>query len=140
VNVQHVSAVSRAIQASPYSLTPQPAPPSSSSAPELELHIPFPRATQESLTQVLREAAKAGERAQQAIGQARQAHQKRLRHMALHGIGGSASSSKKGSVLRPDDLAKATKLMEKEVEAGHAELKKTLERAKKILQGPAASE
>lgn len=73
-----------AIQSSPYSLTPQLAPTSSSSDPSssLELHMPYPSTTNESKLAAEQKAIEAGRTAQLEIGEARQAHQKRLRDVA----------------------------------------------------------
>ncbi|MCJ1435884.1 hypothetical protein MMC27_005260 [Xylographa pallens] len=113
----HVKPVMSAILASPYSLNPVPAP----QAP-LELHVPVPPATQESRLQTVAAAAKAGEAAGHAVRQARGAQQKLLRAMEL---------AKK---VRPDDLKKAKDRMEKVVERGNEEVKKTVEGARRALE------
>lgn len=66
-------------------------------------------------------AQKAGDKANDAIRNARQTQQKKLRALAL------AKSA------RPDDLKKAGERMEKVVEGGTAAVKKVVEAARKVL-------
>ena len=102
---QYVKPVTTAIQSSSYSLNPQPAPSSGAASAldsSLELHVPIPATTQESLVAALKKAGEAGEQAQAEISKARQAHQKRLREMVLEsqrqkgkkGGGGTATKAK----------------------------------------------
>lgn len=67
-------------------------------------------------------ANKAADKAADAIRNARQAQQKKLRALAL------AKSA------RPDDLKKAGDRMEKVVEGGSAMVKKIVESARKVLE------
>ncbi len=67
-------------------------------------------------------ASKAGETANVGIRNARGAMQKRLRGMELK------------KAVRPDDLKKAHKEMEKVVEKGVAEVKKTVDAARKTME------
>ena len=87
-----------------------------------QLNIPIPPPTKESRDQALVAASKAGETANLAVKNARAAMQKRLRGMELK------------KLVRPDDLKKAHKEMEKLVEKGHADIKKTTDAARKNME------
>ena len=67
-------------------------------------------------------ASKAGETASVAVRNARGTMQKRLRAMELK------------KAVRPDDLKKAHKEMEKIVEKGVADVKKTVDAARKTME------
>jgi ribosome recycling factor len=67
-------------------------------------------------------ASKAGEKANVGIRNVRGAMQKRLRGMELK------------KVVRPDDLKKAQKEMEKITETGVADVKKTVDAARKTME------
>lgn len=116
--VQHLKPVSSAIQSSNLSLTPQPDPTGQN---PLLLNVPIPPPTAESRRAAVAAAAKAGDVAGNAVRNARQGQQKKLRAMQL------AKSA------RPDDLKKAGAQMEKVVEKGVAEVKKVVDGAKKAL-------
>lgn len=88
----------------------------------LQLNISIPPPTKESRDQALVAASKAGETANLAIKNARAAMQKRLRGMELK------------KLVRPDDLKKAHKEMEKLVEKAHADVKKTTDSARKNME------
>jgi ribosome recycling factor len=87
----------------------------------LELHITVPPPTQDLRKKAQQQAVEAGERALQAVRQARAAQQKRHRQMEL------------SKTVRPDDLRKASKKMEEIVEKGNMEMKKITETAKKAM-------
>lgn len=72
---------------------------------------------------MVREAAKAGERAVSAVRDARAKQQKKHRAM------------QSDRSIRPDDIRKAGALMEKAVERGNAEVKKIVDNAKRTLEG-----
>ena len=88
----------------------------------LQLNIPIPPPTKESRDQAQAAAGKAGETGYTGIRNARAAMQKRLRAMELN------------KAVRPDDLRKAHKDMEKVVEKGNGEVKKAVEAAKKGME------
>ncbi|KAG9247020.1 putative ribosome-recycling factor, mitochondrial [Calycina marina] len=88
----------------------------------LQLNIPIPPPTKESRDQALAAASKMGGVADLGVKSARAAMQKRLRAMELQ------------KVVRPDDLKKAHKEMEKLVEKGHADAKKVTEAARKGME------
>lgn len=67
-------------------------------------------------------ASKTGETAKTAVQTARSVQQKRLRAMELK------------KVVRPDDLKKAHKEMEKIVEKGTADVKKAVDTARKTME------
>lgn len=99
-------------------LTPQPDP---TGANPLLLNIPIPPPTAESRKATVNAAAKAGDVASNAVRNARQGQQKKLRAMQL------------AKTARPDDLKKAGVQMEKVVEKGVGEVKKIVDGAKKAL-------
>ena len=116
--MQHIKAVNSAVLSSSLSLTPQPDPQN-----PLGLLVPIPPPTKESRQQALAQAIKAGESAQTSLKNARQVLQKRLRKMELD------------RSIRPDDLRRAVKEMEKEVERASTEFKKIVEGTRKALEG-----
>lgn len=116
---QHVKPTSSSIQSSTLSLTPQPDP-TGTNPLLLILNIPPP--TAESRRAAVNEATKAGERAGNAVRDARGKQQKRLRALEL------------GKSVRPDDLKKARAAMEKVVEKGSGEVKRIVEEKKKGLE------
>lgn len=88
----------------------------------LLLTIPIPPPTKESRDAALGAAGKAGETAAMGVKNARAASQKRLRGLKLK------------KAVRPDDLRKAEKEMEKIVEKAGADVKKTVDTAKKGME------
>jgi ribosome recycling factor len=116
---QHVKPVSSAIQSSNLSLNPQPDPTGQN---QLLLVLNIPPPTTESRNAAVSEAVKFGEKASMSIRDARGKQQKKLRAMQLN------------KAVRPDDLKKASTMMEKVVEKGSAELKKVVDNAKKVLE------
>jgi len=87
-----------------------------------QLNIPIPPPTKESRDLALAAASKAGETANLGVKNARAATQKRLRGMELK------------KMVRPDDLKKAHKEMEKVVETGHTHVKQTVDAARKSME------
>ena len=87
-----------------------------------QLNVPIPPPTKESRDQALAAASKTGDTANVGIRNARAAMQKRLRAMEIK------------KTVRPDDLKKASKEMEKIVEKGVADVKKTVEAARKGME------
>jgi ribosome recycling factor len=87
-----------------------------------QLNIPIPPPTKESRDLALAATKKAGEGASLGVKNARAVMQKRLRAMEL------------SKVVRPDDLKKAHKEMEKLVEKGTANVKQTVEAARKAME------
>lgn len=86
-----------------------------------QLNIRIPPPTKESRDQALAAASKTGETAKAAVQTARSVQQKRLRGMELK------------KAVRPDDLKNAQKKMEKIVEKGTADVKKTVDAARKAM-------
>jgi ribosome recycling factor len=86
------------------------------------LNIPIPPPTKESRDLALAAAHKAGENANVGVRNARAAMQKKLRAIELK------------KAARPDDLKKAHKEMEKIVEKGNADVKKTVDTARKAME------
>ncbi|KAF2678304.1 ribosome recycling factor [Lentithecium fluviatile CBS 122367] len=116
--VEHVKPISTAIAASPHSLTPL----SPESSSPLTIQVPLPPPTGESRRRAVDAATRAAEVADKWIQSARATHNKKLRKFSLD-----------KSVL-PDDLQKAHKRMEEVVKKGHAEVKRIVEGAKKVLE------
>ena len=116
--MQHIKPISTAIAASPHSLTPL-APESSN---PLTIQVPLPPPTGETRRAAIEKASQAAEQADKWIQKARQNHNQRLRKYQLE-----------KSVL-PDDLQKAGKRMEEVVKKGHAEVKRIVDGAKKVLE------
>ena len=114
----HIKPVSTAIAASPYNLSPLPP---DATAP-LTIPVPIPPPTGESRQLALDMAVKVSEQADRAIHDARAAHNKRLRKFKLE------------KVVLPDDLEKAGKRMEDVAKKGHAEVKRIVEGAKRVLE------
>ena len=115
---KHVKPIVSAIQGSrDLNLQPQPDAHNAS-----QLNVPIPPPTKESRDLALAAASKAGEAANVGIRNARGAMQKRLRAMELK------------KVVRPDDLKKAHKEMEKVVEKGVADVKKSVDAARKTME------
>ncbi|KAF2204569.1 ribosome recycling factor [Delitschia confertaspora ATCC 74209] len=113
----HVKPVTSAIAASSHNLTPQPP----HHDQPLTIAVPIPPPTGESRRAALDAAQKAAEVADRAIHDARAAHHKKLQKFRVE-----------KSVL-PDDLQKAGKRMEEVVKKGHAEVKRIVDGAKKVL-------
>jgi ribosome recycling factor len=114
----HVKPITSAIAASPHNLSPL-APDASS---PLTIPVPIPPPTGESRQATLDTAVKVSEQADRAIHDARAAHNKRLRKFKLE------------KAVLPDDLEKAGKRMEEVVKKGHAEVKRIVDGAKKVLE------
>ncbi|PBP22416.1 hypothetical protein BUE80_DR006673 [Diplocarpon rosae] len=87
-----------------------------------QLNVPIPPPTKESRDLALSAATKTGDTASIGIRNVRGAMQKRLRVMELQ------------KAARPDDLRKAHKEMEKIVEKGVADAKKTVDAARKTME------
>ena len=100
-------------------MTPQPDP-TGSNPLLLILNIPPP--TAESRKESVNEATKAGDKAGNAVRDARSKQQKKLRAIEL------------GKSARPDDLKKAKGLMEKVVERGQGEVKRVVEEKRRGLE------
>ncbi|KAF1952523.1 ribosome recycling factor [Byssothecium circinans] len=115
---EHIKPISSAIASSPHSLTPL----SPESSNPLTIQVPLPPPTGESRRAAIDAAGKAAAEADKWIQSARQTHNKSLRKKSLD-----------KSVL-PDDLQKASKAMEEVVKKGHAEVKRIVEGAKKVLE------
>ncbi|KAF2642688.1 ribosome recycling factor, partial [Massarina eburnea CBS 473.64] len=115
---EHIKPISSAISSSPHSLTPL----SPESANPLTIQVPLPPPTGETRRFAIESATKAAAEADKWIQNSRQSHNKGLRKKSLD-----------KSVL-PDDLQKASKLMEEVVKKGHAEVKRIVEGAKKVLE------
>ncbi|KAF2178361.1 ribosome recycling factor [Zopfia rhizophila CBS 207.26] len=115
---EHVKPVTSAIAASPHNLSPQ----HPHADTPLTIPVPIPPPTGESRRAALETAQKAAEVADRAIHDARATHHKKLRKFQLE-----------KSVL-PDDLQKAGKRMEEVVKKGHAEVKRIVDGAKKVLE------
>ena len=87
-----------------------------------QLNVPIPPPTRESRDLALATASKAGETANVGVRNARGAMQKRLRAMELK------------KLVRPDDLKKAHKEMEKIVEKGVGDVKNSVDSARKAME------
>lgn len=107
-----------AIAASGHNLAPQTPHPDS----PLTIPVPIPPPTGESRQAALDAAVKASEQADRVIHDARAAHNKKLRKFQLD------------KAVLPDDLQKAGKLMEDVVKKGHAEVKRIVDGAKRVLE------
>jgi ribosome recycling factor len=118
IHIQHVKPIISAIQGSKdLNLQPVQDPNNSS-----QLNIPIPPPTKESRDLALAATKKASEAASVGVKNSRAAMQKRLRTMEL------------SKAVRPDDLIKAHKDMEKIVEKGTADVKQTVEAARKAME------
>lgn len=115
---QHVKPIISAIQSSK-DLNLQPVQDAQNAS---QLNIPIPPPTKESRDLALSAASKTGETANVGIRNARGAMQKKLRAMEI-----------KKSV-RPDDLKKAGKEMEKITEKGVQDVKKLVDAARKGME------
>ncbi|RFU28358.1 hypothetical protein B7463_g7964, partial [Scytalidium lignicola] len=87
-----------------------------------QLNIPIPPPTKESRDLAMAAAHKAGETAHANVRNERAVMQKRLRAMELK------------KTVRPDDLRKAHKEMEKIVDAAGTNIKKTVDAARKAME------
>lgn len=116
--LQHLKAISSAILSSNLNLTPQP-----DAENELQLNINLPPPTTDARKEAVQAAQRAADVANDAVRNARGAHQKALRAM------------EKAKSARPDDVKKAGDQMEKIVTGGVAEVKKIADSAKKVLEG-----
>ncbi|KAK7524924.1 ribosome recycling factor domain-containing protein [Phyllosticta citriasiana] len=117
---EHVKALMSSIRASPYSLAPQPPTPEEPTT----IIVPIPPITGESRTKAIKAATDAANKATTAIKRARTAHHKKLRRFQLE------------RNILPDDLVKATKLMDETVKENLADVKKITDSAKKVLDAP----
>ncbi|KAF1977642.1 ribosome recycling factor [Bimuria novae-zelandiae CBS 107.79] len=115
---EHIKPVSTAIAASPHSLTPL----TPEASNPLTIQVPLPPPTGETRRAAIDKAGQAAEVADKWIQKARQNHNQKLRKYQLD-----------KSVL-PDDLQKAGKRMEEVVKKGHAEVKRIVDGAKKVLE------
>ncbi|KAI5289999.1 ubiquitin-protein ligase peroxin 12 [Ascosphaera acerosa] len=113
----HVKSVSSAISSSNFSLTPQTDP-----ANPLQLNIPIPPPTRESRDAAVKAAKAFMEKATQAIKNARQDVNKRLKEMGQR------------KTITPDTLHAALKDMEKATQAGQKRVKEAWEAAHRSLQ------
>ena len=112
--------VTAAIQASPYSLTPQAA--SSTSTNPLMIEVPVPPVTAETRAQAANEAKKCTEKASLEVRTARGEAQKVFRRMELE------------KLVIKDELHKAHKGMEEVVKKGQEEVKRFGDAAVKALE------
>ena len=87
-----------------------------------QLNIPIPPPTRESRDLALAAASRVGETANVGVRNARGAMQKRLRAMELK------------KAVRPDDLRRAHKEMEKIVEKSAADVKTTVDAARRTME------
>ena len=116
----YLKPVTAAIQASPYSLTPQAA--SSSSTNPLMIEVPVPSVTAETRAQAASEARKCTEKASLEVRTARGEAQKVFRRMELE------------KLVVKDELHKAHKGMEEVVKKGQEEVKRVGDAAVKALE------
>lgn len=86
------------------------------------LNVPIPPPTKESRDLALSTTRKVGETAISGVRSSRAITQKRLRNIELK------------KLARPDDLKKAHKEMEKIVEKGITDIKKTIDVARKAIE------
>ncbi|KAF2089491.1 ribosome recycling factor [Saccharata proteae CBS 121410] len=114
----HIKPLMSAIQASPYSLTPQIPKPDAPTT----ITVPIPPPTGDSRRQAIDAAHQAAQKADKDIHNARAAHQKKLRSFQV------------GNEVRPDDIKKAQKMMEDVVKKGSAEVKRITDGAKRVLE------
>ncbi|KYG42741.1 hypothetical protein M433DRAFT_157547 [Acidomyces richmondensis BFW] len=115
----HVKPLSTAIAASNLSLTPLPDPTGTN---PLLLVINIPPPTAETRHAAVNEATRAGDRAKKSVHDARAAQHKKHRAIQL------------AKTARPDDLKKASMLMEKLVERANGEVKRIVDGARKALE------
>jgi ribosome recycling factor len=115
--LQHIKPIISAIQGSK-DLNLQPVQDAQNPS---QLNVPIPPPTKESRDQALAAASKAGEAANLGVKNARAAMQKKLRGMEVK------------KLVRPDDLKKAGKEMEKITEKGHQDVKKAVDAARKTM-------
>ncbi|KAL9054598.1 MAG: hypothetical protein Q9162_004061 [Coniocarpon cinnabarinum] len=115
---QHMKPISSAILSSELGLAPQ-----SDAQNPLQLNMNLPPPTTEARQRAVLAAQKLADGANDAVRNARGAHQKVLRAM------------EKARSARPDDVKKAGDEMEKIVAAGNAEVRRIADTAKKALEG-----
>lgn len=118
IGQQHVKQVMSAIQGS-RDLNLQPVQDAHNAS---QLNVPIPPPTKESRDLALSAASRTGETANVGIRNARGAMQKRLRAMEIK------------KAVRPDDLKKAQKEMEKITEKGVSDVKKAVDAARKAME------
>ena len=116
----HVKPITAAIQASPYSLTPQPV--GAQDSNPMVILVPVPPVTAETRAQAAQEAKKCTEKASLEVRTARGEAQKVFRRM------------EQGRLVVPDELHKAHKGMEEVVKKGQDEVKKVGEAAIRALE------
>ncbi|KAI9872009.1 MAG: hypothetical protein M1823_008287, partial [Watsoniomyces obsoletus] len=116
----HVKPITAAIQASQYSLTPQPAAPNDGNP--LLILVPVPPVTAETRVQAQAEAKKVMEKAALEVRTARGEAQKQFRRMEL------------GKLVVQDELRKAHKGMEEVARKGQDEVKRVGDAAVKALE------
>ncbi|KAK8195687.1 ribosome recycling factor domain-containing protein [Phyllosticta capitalensis] len=117
---RHVKALMSSIRASPYSLAPQPPTPEEPTT----ITVPIPPITGETRAKAIKAATDAANKATTAIKRARTTHHKKLRKFQLE------------RTILPDDLVKATKLMDDTIKENLADVKKITDSAKKVLDSP----
>ncbi|KAL9093778.1 MAG: hypothetical protein Q9159_000080 [Coniocarpon cinnabarinum] len=115
---EHMKPISSAILSSELGLAPQ-----SDAQNSLQLNMNLPPPTTEARQRAVLAAQKLADGANDAVRNARGAHQKVLRAM------------EKARSARPDDVKKAGDEMEKIVAAGNAEVRRIADTAKKALEG-----
>ena len=108
------------IRASPYSLAPQPPTPEEPTT----ITVPIPPITGETRAKAIKAATDAANKATTAIKRARTTPHKKLRKFQLE------------RTILPDDLVKATKLMDDTIKENLADVKKITDSAKKVLDSP----
>lgn len=107
-----------AVLSSPYSLTPAPLDPKNPT----HVTVAIPSPTRAARLEALLTVTKSWEQAGAAVRAARAVMHKRLRAMSI------------AKTVRPDDLRRAEKGMEKVVEKGVREVKAVVDGAKKVLE------
>ena len=118
----HIKALTSAIQASPYSLTPDTNSPDSAFSNPLAITVPIPPATAETRQQAVQQAKKSLERAMNDIKNARgDAHK-------------NFQTWERKRLVIVDELRKAHKGMEEVVKKGEAEAKRSHDNAVKALE------
>ena len=118
----HVKPVTNAIQASDYSLTPEPIQSVDTGGNPLCIVVPVPPVTAETREKAKEEAKKCMEKAGLEVNKARGEAQKKFRRMEL------------GKLVIVDELRKAHKGMEEVVKKGQEEVKRVGEGAIKALE------
>lgn len=120
---KHVKPIVSALLNSGLNLNPQ-----TSATNPLELQVPIPPPSFETRQRTLEEAARAGEKANGHVREARGAQQKTLRAMELAGR------------VRADDRHRAGQRMEEVVAKAYEEVKQMVDGARKVLGGISVEE